>query len=153
MGPWLFLFFSNAQTCLTASCERWFWDTVHDGKGNLISNWQPHLQSQVNLVQWDIKSDCYQLIPEKKEKEKREDRRERERKEGTHFNEELYRERSSCNSCRKRASLLTDSPHKDTGPIAHVHELLRPHPPPSPHHKSLCHFPSNLSDQISTVKT
>ena len=92
MGPWLFLFFSNAQTCLTASCERWFWDTVHDGKGNLISNWQPHLQSQVNLVQWDIKSDCYQLIPEKKEKEKREDRRERERKEG-HTLTKSYTER------------------------------------------------------------
>lgn len=71
-GPGSFFFFSNAQTCLTASCERWFWDTVHDGKGNLISNWQPHLQSQVNLVQWDIKSDCYQLIPEKKKKKKRE---------------------------------------------------------------------------------
>lgn len=132
MGPWLFLFFSNAQTCLTASCERWFWDTVHDGKGNLISNWQPHLQSQVNLVQWDIKSDCYQLIPEKKEKEKREDRRERERKEGTHFNEELYRERSSCNGCRKRASLLTDSPIKTRVPLLMCMDcsdpILHPHP-------------------------
>lgn len=106
-GPGSF-FFSNAQTCLTATCERWFWDTVHDGKGNLISNWQPHLQSKVNLVQWDIKSDCYQLIPEKKEKERGQ---EGEGGEGGYtLLEELYRERSSCNSCRKRASLLTDSP-------------------------------------------